>query len=150
MGKIYLIIFLSALAASAEVKLGKPLKLKQPQPIAEVVARPDPLVGKTLQVKGKITAVCQMMGCWMNLVDPATGAALRVKVDDGVIEFPKDGSGKLALAEGKLEKIELSKEQAIAHAKHEAEEQGRPLDPASVNGPTTTYQLRATGAVVLD
>lgn len=150
MHRAFLAIVLAGAAARAETRLGKPLVLKQATPVGEVAARPDPLVGKTVQVKGRITAVCQMMGCWINLADPATGAALRVKVNDGEIVFPKDGPGRLAIAEGRLEKLELTREQSTARARHEAEEQGRKFDPASVKGPSVIYQLDATGAVLLD
>ena len=101
-------------------------------------------------MKGKITEVCQMMGCWMNLVDESSGKLIRIKVNDGEIEFPKQSAGKIAIAEGTLMKIELSKERAIADARHEADEMGRKFDPASVKGPVTRYQIKGIGAVVLD
>ncbi len=144
----------SALAASlmlaGEVKLGKPLTIKDPVSIEAVYAKPENFLGKTVAVKGKITEVCQMMGCWMNLVDSASGKSIRIKVNDGEIEFPKNGAGRMAIAEGTLMKIELSKERAIAEAKHEADEMGRKFDPKSISGPVTRYQIRGSGAVVLD
>ena len=51
-----LLITTAALFA-AEVKLGKPLTVKEPVPLATLVAHADDYVGKTVQVKGKITAV---------------------------------------------------------------------------------------------
>lgn len=142
-----LIIVLSACAA-AETRLGKPLELSFVTPIAELVAAPERYVGKKVRVKGRITAVCQKMGCWMNLSDPASGKAVRIKVNDGEIVFPKEAMGKTAVAEGVLEKIQLSKEQAIAYAKHEAEELGRKFDPNAIKAPTAIYQIRGQGAVV--
>jgi hypothetical protein len=149
---------LSAITASAslvvfaaEVKLGKPLTLKEPAAVATITAKPEPLVGQTIQVKGTVTEVCQMMGCWMALRDLTDHAALvRVKVNDGDIVFPKDSIGKTAIAEGKLTRIQLTREQAIARARHEAEEQGRKFDPKSVKSGTTIYQIAGAGAVILD
>ncbi len=138
------------LLGAAELKLGKPLTLKEPLSVEAVLASPDKYLGKTVQIKGRITEVCQMMGCWMNLVDPASGKMLRIKVNDGEIEFPKNGNGKHAIAEGTLVKLELSKERAIAEAKHEAEEMGRKFDPAKVTGPIVRYQMKGSGAVILD
>jgi hypothetical protein len=43
----------------------------------------------------------------------------------------------------------LSKEEAIAKAKEEAEEKGVKFDPASVKGPMTVYQIQGSGAVIL-
>ena len=56
----------------------------------------------------------------------------------------------MAIAEGKLEKMELSREELISRAKHEAEEQGRKFDPKSVKAGKTIYQIQGIGAVLLD
>jgi hypothetical protein len=134
------------LLSAGEIKLGKPLTVKEPMPLATLLAHPDDYVGKTVQVKGKIVEVCQMMGCWMDLTNDA-GQKVRIKVNDGEIDFPKDGAGNVA--EGKFTKTELTKEQAIARAKEEAEEGGKTFDPASVKGPITIYQIQGSGASVL-
>ncbi len=139
----------AALLVAAERKLGKPLTIKEPMPLAMILAKPDNYLGKTVQVKGKVTEVCEMMGCWMELVNDS-GRRIRIKVNDGEIEFPKDSPGKPAIAEGTLTKLELDKEQAIERAKHEAEEQHRKFNPASVKGPVTIYQIQGTGAVILE
>lgn len=144
----YLLLLVS-LCLAAEVKLGKPLALKESTTVASLMAKPDAWVGKTVQVKGKVSEVCQMMGCWMNLVDAESGKFIRIKVNDGEIVFPKDAAGRMAIAEGTLAKIEMSREQAIGQAKHEAEEAGRKFDPKSVKGPVTSYQIQGTGAVLL-
>lgn len=140
----------AALVFAAEVKLGEPMTLKRQTAIADLNARPADYVDKQVQVKGKVTEVCEKMGCWMQLVDPGTKTAVRIKVKDGVIVFPKESVGKMAAAEGKFVKIELTHEQAIARAKHEAEEQNRPFDPATVKGPATIYQIAGLGAVILE
>jgi hypothetical protein len=137
-----------ATLSAADLKLGKPLTLKEPLPLATVLAKPADYVGKTIQVKGKITEVCEMMGCWMDLTNDA-GQKLRIKVNDGELEFPKDSAGKMAVAEGRLDKIELTKEQAAARAEEEAKEKGKTFNPATVKGPTTIYQIQGTGAVIL-
>jgi hypothetical protein len=143
-------LLLSAtLVAAADLKLGKPLTISEPMPLAMLLAKPADYVGKTVQVKGKITEVCEMMGCWMDLVND-DGQKIRIKVNDGEIEFPKDSSGKTAIAEGKLTKLELTKEQAIARAKEEAADKKRKFDPASVKSPMTIYQIQGTGAVILN
>ena len=142
------LLLAAGLASAATQNLGKPLTLKKPMAIAKVMAKPEKFVGKTVQVKGKITEVCQMMGCWIDLSDGVK--SIHIKVDDGVIAFPKDSAGKQAVAEGKLIKIELTKDQAIAQAKHTAGEQGRKFDPASVKSGTTIYQIEGTGAQLLN
>jgi hypothetical protein len=138
----------ATLLSAADIKLGKPLAGMEVVPIATLLAHPDNYAGKTVQVKGKITEVCQAMGCWMELANQ-DGQAIRVKVNDGEIEFPKDSAGKTAIAEGKFTKIVLTREQAVARAKEEAEEKGKPFDPASVKGGTTIYQVQGSGAVIV-
>ena len=145
----YLIVSILALCllSAAENRLGKPLTVKEPTALATLLAHPGDYVGKTVQVKGRISEVCQMMGCWMVLTNDE-GQKVRIKVNDGEIEFPKDSPGKMAVAEGKFTKIELTKEQAIAQAREEAEERGVKFDPASVKGPMTIYQIQGSGAVI--
>ena len=148
--KLFALVPLAALLAMAgePTRLGKPLALEQPQTVSKVLANPGPLVGKTVQVKGKVTEVCQMMGCWMALADLESAKVLRVKVNDGDIVFPKESVGKIAVAEGTLAKLTLTRDQAVAQAKHEAEEQGRQFNPASIKSGAVIYQLKGTGAVI--
>ena len=147
--RLTLPLLLVLAAPAAEVKLGEPLSAGEPIPIKTLLSSPASYVDKTVQVKGKITEVCLMMGCWMMLHDGA-GSAVRIKVNDGEIVFPKDSPGREAIAEGKFVRFELSKEQAIAGAKHEAEEMGNKFDPSSVKGPQVVYQVQGSGAVLLD
>ena len=138
----------AGLLCAADIRLGKPLTVKEPMPLATLLAHPDTYVGKTVQVKGKITEVCQMAGCWLNLTNQA-GQMLRIKVNDGEIEFPKDAAGKTAVAEGKFTRIELTREQAVALAREEAQDRGRKFDSKSVKGAQTLLQIQGTGAVIL-
>ena len=145
-----LIVSFAALAvlSAAENKLGKPLTLKEATPLATLLAHPDDFAGKTVQVKGKVTAVCQMMGCWLDLANDQ-GQKVHIQVADGEIVFPKDSAGKVAVAEGKFTKTELTKDEAVARAKEEAAERGTKFDPSSVKGPVTIYQIQGSGAVIL-
>lgn len=92
----------AALLCAADAKYGKPLTLDKPTPIATVLGKPDAYVGKTVQVKGKISEVCQSMGCWLVIADDG-GKHIRLTAHD-VMEFPKDSAGKTVVAEGKVEK----------------------------------------------
>jgi hypothetical protein len=145
-----LLVLMAAVCLPATLKLGSPLTLKETLSVDKVAGSPDAYVGKAVQVKGKVTEVCEMMGCWMNLADVTSGKLIKIKVNDGDIVFPKDSIGKLAIAEGKLVKFELTREQAIEKARHEAEEQGRKFDPASVKRGATIYQIQGTGALILE
>lgn len=150
MKPVALLVAFAALAFAGEAKLGKPLMLKHQVAIDQLVTSPEQYVGKTVQVKGTVREVCQKMGCWMQIADTATDKAVRIKVKDGEIVFPKDAAGKTAVAEGRFAKLELTREQAVAQARHEAEENKKSFDPASIKGPKTVYQIQGTGAVIID
>lgn len=90
-----------------------------------------------------------MQGCWMQLTGSGKNG-VRIKVNDGDLVFPKSAIGKNAIAEGKLSKLDLTREQAVARAKHEAEEGGRTFNPASVKSGASFYQIQGAGAVILD
>jgi hypothetical protein len=138
------------LATAATVHLGEPLTQRKATPIKTLLKSPDKYAGKTVQVEGRITEVCQKMGCWIMLVDDKSGQMVRIKVNDGEIVFPKDGSGRRAVAEGVFTKIERTLEQTIAAARHYAEEQGKPFDESTITAPSVTYQIQGTGARLLD
>lgn len=116
--------------------------------VSELIAKADEYAGKTVKVEGIITDVCEKRGCWMVIAGDQEFQSVRFKVEDGVIVIPMEAKGKKAVAEGTFRKIEMTKEQTIAQAKHHAEEQGLEFDPASVKGPSVTYQLDGTGAVI--
>ena len=147
--RTFIALLLAASCGMAQdVKLGKALKLTESTPIATINAKPAEYAGKVVQVKGKVTEVCAMMGCWMNLVD-AKGSSVHIEVEDGKVLIPQTAVGKQAIAEGKVIEHKMTKEQAVARAKHEAEERGAKFDPSSVKGPVTLYEIEATAAVVL-
>jgi len=136
-----------ALLSAADSKLGKPLAVKEPVAIATLLEKPAGYVGRTVQVKGKITGVCQDMGCWMYLAD-GQGRKIRIKVNDGEIVFPKDGDGRTATAEGVFTKLDLTREQATERAREEAKDSNKTFDPASIKSGAVEYQIQGTGAVV--
>lgn len=147
--KYFLLATMTACLAVAETKLGAPLKLKEPMTVDAVLAAKDTMTGQPVQVKGKATEVCQMMGCWVNLVSES-GKMIQFNAHEAGLVFPKDSIGKQVVAEGTLVKSVMSKEEAIAAAKHEAEEQGRKFDPKKIKSGRTVYSIQGAGAVLLD
>jgi hypothetical protein len=143
-----LLLLGAAVMIGAETRLGKAIAPGSPVAVGDLMRAPEDSAGKVVQVKGKVSEVCSKMGCWMQLT--GGGKAVRIKVNDGDIVFPQSAVGKTAIAEGKLTKLELTKEQAAARAKHEAEERGVKFNPATVKSGATIYQIQGTGAVILD
>ncbi len=131
--------------AAEGTKFGAGVSLPTATSVSILLAKPEAYVGKRVRVDGVISAVCEKRGCWMQISE--ADQALRIKVEDGVIVFPVDAVGKRASAEGTLEALKLTEEQAEAQAKHHAEEHSGAAK-AKVPGAGTTYQIRGTGAIV--
>lgn len=114
--------------------------------IEALSARPAEFIGKTVRVEGVVTAVCQMMGCWMALAptDNANGPTVRLKVEDGVIVFPVSAKGKRASAQGVVERIGTGDAEGREAATEHAHQEGRAAEaPAAV-----LWHLKTTGAIV--
>lgn len=135
---------------SAETRLGQPFTFAEPVPVGDLMVNPAAHVGKVVQVKGKITETCQQMGCWMNLADPKSNRRVRIKGKDGDMVFPKSAVGKMAVAEGRMVKLDLTREEAVAAGRHEAQEQGRRFHPESIKAGIMIYQIAGASAVLLD
>jgi len=138
-------VMLAVLGLSAGVlavegtKYGEGVSLKEATPIAQLMAHPDDYVGKKIRVDGVVSAVCEEMGCWIEIKEADASKGLRFKVEDGVIVFPVTAKGKKASAEGTFEKLDLAKA-----SEHQAADMK--VDPKA--GSTVTYLVRATGAIV--
>ena len=135
-------------AAQSQIQIiGKEPSLAEVTSIARLMADPEAFAGKTVRVEGKVLDVCPKKGCWMDL--GADGTAVKIKVEDDVLVFPRDSKGGTATAEGVVEVQEMSKEQFTGWMRHLAEEQGKPFDAASVGGgPYRVVQIRGFGARV--
>jgi len=147
---LVLVAAVAAPAVAADGKIyGKGVTGTEIVKISALIANPDKYVGKTIRVEGLITDVCPKRGCWMNIAGDKEFQSVRIKVEDGEIVFPLEAKGKQAVAEGTFSKIEQTKEQAIEHAKHLAEEKGETFDPAKAKDlPLAIYQIQGTGAVI--
>lgn len=114
--------------------------------ISKILAQPDAYVGQRVRVEGKVTEVCPMKGCWMEIAETERDR-IRIKVEDGVIVFPKEAEGKRAVAEGVVESLSLDRERYVSWMSHLAEERGETFDASQVGeGPFRILQLRGHGA----
>ncbi len=143
-----LMILSAALPAlAADRVFGKGVSQADTMLISVVLANPEQHVGQTVRVAGTVVGVCKMRGCWMDLASDREHQTIKIKVDDGVIVFPMDLMGEVAVAEGVLAAIPLDLEASRAYMSKEASCQGEEFDPASITAPITIYQIEATGAV---
>lgn len=135
----------------AAAEYGEGVQLAEPTPISAIVADPEAWIGKTVRVEGRVGDVCPMKGCWMELAEEESGKVVRIKVDDGVIVFPSDATGRAAVAQGEVTAIEMSREDYVGWLAHLAEERGETFDEEAAGigeGPFRIIEIRATGAEI--
>jgi hypothetical protein len=125
---------------------GEALTLAEVTSVSEILAAPETYVGERVLIEGTVEAVCEMKGCWMDLI--ADDERIQVKVEDDVIVFPVSAKGKTALVEGIVEELERTPEQTFAAAAHRAEEQGEPFDSTATYPATKVYRIQGTGALI--
>ena len=82
----------------------------------QVVANPDALIGKSGAFSGRITEVCQKMGCWM-VLGTSDGEFVRIVMHDHAFGVPKDATGE-AVVYGTLGEKTLSDEE-VEHLKQD-------------------------------
>lgn len=145
---ILLLLIVGGLNAQDWKTFGKDLTLKDTTLISTILSNPDAFVGQKVLVEGRVVDVCKKRGCWMELASDKEFQSIRVKVNDGEIVFPLEAKGRLALVEGIVEKLEISKEQLIKAMKHHAEEQGEPFDSTKITEGKTIYRLKGLGAKI--
>ena len=96
------------------------------------------------KLSGKIDAVCQKKGCWMELKN-ADGTTMRVTFKDYGFFMPKDASGLTAIVDG-IAKIE---ETSIADLKEYAKDDGKSADDiAKITEPQRELVFEAKGVIL--
>lgn len=142
-------VFVSA-GGDDKTTYGEGVTLQDAVSISELLAEPDRYLGEKVRVDGVVSAVCQHRGCWMQVKDPETNQAVRIKVEDGVIVFPPSAAGKRTAAEGIFEAVSTaparSEEPPHRHGEdeaHQAECAGEPVGER-------IFLIRGTGAIVFN
>jgi hypothetical protein len=143
-----LIATLPLAAPAKEVHVGADLTVAETTPIGDILATPADYAGKAVRVEGQVGGVCTARGCWMDLGDEA-GHHIRITVEDGVLVFPPDASGRPAVAQGTVVVEEVTREQYVDWEQHLASEGGAPFDASKVgDGPYRIVKIAGTGATI--
>ena len=90
----------AAIGGSPEVELAAALR--------SIAAYSD----RTVTVEGRVNRVCQMKGCWMELVPAGADRGIRVTFKDYAFFVPTDSRGAAARLEGMFEQNVFSKADA--------------------------------------
>jgi hypothetical protein len=85
-------------ATSSSVKLGAPLGKSPLVPLASIASDTTKYAETKVKTEGRVTAICQAMGCWMEIAD-ANGEA-HIRMNGHNFFIPKSASGRRAIVEG--------------------------------------------------
>ncbi len=99
------------------------------------------------QVEGKVDAVCQAKGCWMNIVSTQNPVSKKifVKFKDYAFFMPLDLAGKTIVMNGKA----FTEETSVAELRHYAEDAGKSADEiAKITEPKKQLKFMASGVKV--
>jgi hypothetical protein len=118
---------------SNAVKLGAPMTAGEVVPLARLAREANTYAKRQVKTEGKVTAVCQAMGCWMEIAD--ADAQVHIRMTGHTFFVPKTASGRRAIVEGTL----LAKP-GDGECEKEAEE---------ATGRTVKLELDATGVELL-
>ncbi len=113
--------------------------------VADLAARPDEFVGKTVRVEGDVSAMCHHRRAWFAVQDEGdrSGGFVRVLTTPKFL-VPAGSIGKKVRVEGTVEVVEVPAKQAKYFAK------GHKMgDPDKIEGPVKRPVIRANGAELL-
>lgn len=96
------------------------------------------------KLSGKVDAVCQKKGCWMELKNN-DGTSLRVTFKDYAFFMPKDGAGLTAIVDG-IAKVEVT---SVADLQEYAKDDGKSKeDIAKITEPLKELVFEAKGVIL--
>ena len=103
---------LAAGAQSGLVRRGAPIGASPVVDLSEALRSVSAWAGRTVTVEGRVDRVCQMKGCWMELVPAGADRGIRVTFQDYAFFVPTDSRGAAARLEGAFERNTFSKADA--------------------------------------
>lgn len=131
----------TTMLALTPTTVGRPLKVAQETKVSALLGRPEAFRDKEVRVRGTIVQVCQERGCMMVIKGDQRFQTLMVKVEDGALVFPADGTGKEAVVEGIL-RVKTYSEQEL---KALCETERKALFGKSWNTPGPKHVVRLEG-----
>lgn len=123
----------SALKPLDKKKFGAEITEKNNTPLDSLLKDPGKYSAQIVRTEGVVSAVCQGMGCWMEIVD--TQGQAHIKMAGHSFFVPKHASGHRAVIQGKV--LGSDKD----HCAEEAEQ---------ATGKVAKVQIEATGVEFID
>lgn len=115
---------------------GGELSDREQTPLTTILGDPASYDGQTVKTVGEISAVCQSMGCWMELRADAESPGIRVPMANHAFYLPRDLAGAHATIEGTV-RVEALDEESREH-----------LEAEGAQAADTAVSIEATGVLV--
>lgn len=113
--------------------------------LTDVAKNPSAFVGKTFATNGTVTAVCQHMGCWMEIKDDSGEA--HIKMAGHAFFVPKTASGRKARVLATL--VKSNEEGACGDEGHGAKKGCRAEAETQLGRPLAKLELVAEGVELM-
>lgn len=98
-------------------------------------------------VRGTVSEVCQMKGCWMTMVQADGSEGMMVRFKDYGFFMPKDISGREVVMHGKA----FYRTTSVDELRHYAEDAGKSAEEiAAITAPKNELAFLADGVILLD
>jgi hypothetical protein len=112
---------------------------------AEMMEKMQGVDSMAIKVKGKVDAVCQTKGCWMNIVDGQAGEMF-VQFEDYGFFMPKDIAGREVIMEGYAYRDITP----VDELRHYAEDEGKSKEEIeAITEPKEELKFMASGVLLL-
>ncbi len=146
----FLVLTIAFPVLAAKQYYGAKVSLSNFLELSEIMEDPDKHVGKRVLVEGKVVMICARKGCWMDIESNKTNEIVHIKIPPGMFTFTMSAHGREVHIEGKMERVDLTKEEAIVWHANKSEDAGVDFDPKSVVGAESIYFINALGAELFD
>ncbi len=126
---------------------GEDFALKNVMSYDDLLKKLDSSKEMQVQVEGKVEGVCQVKGCWMNIVSTKSPDSRKmfVKFHNYGFFMPLDLAGKTVVMNGKA----FTEETSIDELRHYAEDAGKSAEEiAKINQPKKELKFMATGVKI--
>ena len=100
-----------------------------------------------VRVSGKVSDVCQMSGCWLDVQSESGGPGMHVTFKNEAFTVPKDLSGKKVVMQGMAYR-ELTSVESLQAAAREAGKSQAEID--AIQQPTYEVSFEASGLKIVD
>jgi hypothetical protein len=140
-------------SSNAQQIFGEKITTKKAISYEQLLAKLDKMDAKSkpieVKVKGDVSAVCQVKGCWMKIVSKENNSKpqMFVKFKDYAFFMPKDLPGGKVVMKGKA----YIEETSVDELRHYAEDDGQTAEQiAKITEPKRELKFMADGVVVVN